>query len=163
MPETKFYRTRICKEERINWYGFVLKRGMIFGTSYGEDYATTGELRPAKRADGTVYGTKIKVWFHDHIEYWRTNQVCRSEDWSCRWISTGSDLGKQLAAKAQQARNKGIKVQRYEEFPCTSENKHLFTSSRANRHGHKLRAWEEAAQPKGYTWAECDKASPVRG
>ena len=147
------YQIRIAKRN-FKWYGFNIKVGFVFGTYKGVDYVSAGYM--SKNAK------KVKVWYHPHKEQWKLDQTIRPSDWRVEYMEAKCGLGAKICAKIAEARKLGF-ITPENTTTAPTNNKHWFCCDRANRHGHRLEPWEEAELPKTWTWAEADKASPVRG
>lgn len=132
-------RARVCTES-MYWHGFRLERGYIFGSHKGVELVFTGKTRPAKRRDGTIYGTQALIFSHPHVYAWEADQTVRRSDWRAEWVDCGSGVGKKFLAKAALARKDGVTIP--EEFPTTSNQKFYFCSDKSR--------WNEAVKRSYY-------------
>lgn len=121
-------RIRECRTDSMMWFGFRVFRGMLYGTHNGENFVWTGEVRPAKRRDGTVYGKQVKVWTILKKNAWESDQTYRRSDWYPQWIDCGSGVGKKVLDRSLTREFSIVKPPRFE----GSGGRHLFNSARSD-------------------------------
>lgn len=148
---------RMSKGE-FEWFGFRMKEGFIFHNSGKYCYVFTGRVGTAR--DDKGYYKTLRVFIRNAPDPRASFRDFNGEDWHVELLSSRDPLGAKILSKRAEWAKQGWVV-RYKESGQPSTGRHY--AQRANcAVSKRVAPWERDEAPKGYTYPEADKASPMR-
>lgn len=142
----------------FDWFGFRMQSGFIFHNSGKYCFVFTGKTGTARDRKG--YYKTLRVFVRDAPDPCASFRDFTGDDWHIEWLSSRDPLGAKILSKAAKWAAEGWSV-RSDRSGQPSMGRHF--AERANCSvSRRVAPWERDEVPKGYTYPEADKASPMR-
>ncbi len=157
----KHYRggisVRLAKGD-FDWFGFRMKEGFIFHNSGQYCYVFTGKTGIARDSRG--YYKTLRVFVRNAPDPRDAFRDFSGEDWQVEWLSERDPLAAKILRKQAEWASQGWTI-RSSKSLGTSTGRHFAEKSERGI-SRRVAPWERDEAPKGYTYPEADKASPMR-
>ena len=148
---------RLSKGE-FDWFGFRMQSGFIFSNSGEYCYVFTGKTGIAR--DNRGYYKTIRVFVRNAPDPRASFRDFNGEDWHVEWLSSRDPLAAKILRKQAEWAKQGWII-RSNKSLGTSTGRHFAEKSERGI-SRRVAPWERDEAPKGYTYPEADKASPMR-
>ena len=142
----------------FDWFGFRMQSGFIFHNSGKYCYVFTGITGTARDKKG--YYKTLKVFVRDAPDPRASFRDFTGDDWGVEWLSARDPLAQKILTKQAEWVKQGWIIRSSKSFG-TSTGRHFAEKSERGI-SRRVVPWERDEPPKGYTYPECDKASPMR-
>ena len=148
---------RLAKGD-FEWFGFRMHSGFIYHNSGEYCYVFTGRTDIARDRKG--YYKTLRVFVRNAPNPHDAFRNFSREDWHVEWLSSRDPLAAKILRKQAEWAAQGWTI-RSDKSGLPSTGRHFAEKSNCDV-SERVAPWERDEPPKGYTWAESNKASPIR-